>query len=314
MTMFWLVLAGALMLFGRFGTHSTKSDGLGGVLFGFSQLAMLGCLGLAFFSLFDRPTSTSFTGPSPWASVGMVGGGLLAIVLAGMALVGVIRHRRMGKDELVTPELTLRLDTAEGVVHLSARGRMETHRMALGRMVVEVSPFETEGAHRARLVFRQWPTAGSLSPETAQRAMATVMELEVYINTAKAIRAWLDRHSGVELDASVVRLQWQQKVDAMLRHARAQLPNGKVVVESFVAYDGPSLDYLAVLADGRMWAGAGEETLLEPVTRPLVSDRSRRVQVSVGNRYPVFTLSHDQIDALRHLRDKGAVMVLDGQF
>lgn len=314
MTIVWLVIAAGLMFYGRFGTDRIKSDNWGEVAFRASQIAMLGCLGLAFFSLFDRPSSTTYTGHDPWTSIGMLGGGLLALVLGGMALVGVIRHRRLGKDELVTPELTLRLDKKEGVVHLSQRGRMEAHTVKVGRVVVEVSPFETEGAHRAGLVFRQWPKAGSLSPQTASRAMTTVMELEVYINTAKAVRRWLDRHPGVEFDADVVRLQWQQKVDAMLRHARGQVPKGKVVVESFVAYDGPALDYLAVLADGRMVAGAGEDTLLEPVTQPLVSDRTRRIQVCVGNRSPIFVLSNDQVDLLRKLRDKGTVSVLDGQF
>lgn len=317
MTIFWLVVAGALMLYGRFGTHGFKSDTFGQLVFNASQVAMLGCLGLAFFSLFDRPSpsSTSSVGGSELGQMAMWA--LAAIggpILLGIVVTSVLRNRRMGNDELVTAELTLRYDRDEGVVHVSERGQMMAHRIGAGRLVVDVAPYETEGALRAGVVFRQCPGGSSLSPQTALKAVTEVLRTDVYTNTAKAIRAWLNRHPGVEFDAAVTHLKWQQKVDAMLRHARGQLPAGKTVLECFVAYDGPALDFVAILADGRVYAGTGEETLVETVDRPLVSDSGRRIQVAVGDAYPTFCLSDDQVAVLRKLHAKGVVQVIEGRF
>jgi hypothetical protein len=317
MTVVWLVLAAICMFYGRFGTHKIKSEGWGETVFGASQVAMLACLGLAFFSLFDRPAPASAS-PSGGSEFGqMVTWTIAAIggpVLLGIVVTSVLRFRRMGKDELSTPELTLAYDRAEGVVHVSERGQMATHRIVAGRLLLELSPYETEGVMRTGLVLRQWPGASSLSPQTAQKAVVEVLRTDVYSTTGKALRAWLNRHADIEFDADVVKLKWQQKVDAMLRHARGQVPSGKTAVESFVAYDGPSLDYLAVMSDGKVFAGTGQETLVEEVARPLVSDGGRRVQVSVGNAYPTFSLTDDDIARLRKLRTKQKVEVIDGRF
>lgn len=317
MTVFWLVLAGALMLFGRFGTHSVKNDGLGGVLFGFSQLAMLGCLGLAFFSLFDRPSPSTLPvgGRSELGQMALWT--LLALgvpILLGILITSVHRHRRTGRDELAAPELTVRLDGQDGVVHLHEPGQLMAHRIAVGRLVVEVVPYEVDGHKRARLVFRQWPASRALSPETAATGMAEVLRADVYANTARDIVGWLRRHPGIELDAQAVRREWQQTVDAMVRHAREQCRTPRPVLETWTACDGPSLDYLAIGPEGQVFSGTGEHTLVESIDRPLISDGKRRVQVTVGNRFPVFDLTDAQVAVLRKLRAKGLVEVLDGRF
>lgn len=313
MTVFWLVLAALLMFYARFGTGRIKSDNVADVAARAAQVAMLGCLALAFFSLFDRPAPSTYSGAGDlWKSLSMMCGALLVVVLACMAVLTASRHRRLGRDELVTAELTLRLDRAEGVVHVSERGQLMAHRIGAGRLMVDVTPYETDSAVRAGLAFRQWPAAGSLAPETAAKGVAHVLTTDVYINTAKAIRAWLRRHPDIELDADVVRLRWQQAVDGMVRHARAQLPAGKVEVESFVPYDGPSLDYLAIMADGRVFAGVGEETLVEHVTRPLLSDGGRRIRVELGDFRPSFVLGPDQVSVVQRLHGKGLLFLTNG--
>lgn len=315
MTVFWLVVAAALMFYARFGANRIQSENLSDIAARAATIAMLACLGLAFFSLFDRPTPSTYSNADDlWKSLGMLGGALLVVVVGCIAVLTASRHRRLGRDELVTAELTLRFDRTEGVVHVSERGQLMTHRIGAGRLMVDVAPYETDSAVRAGLVFRQWPAASSLAPETAAKGVADVLATDVYIHTAKAVRAWLRRHPGVELDADVVRTKWQQSVDAMVRHARAQLPAGKVAVESFVPYDGPSLDYLAILADGRVFAGRGEETLLERVTTPLMSDGGRRVRVALGDGYPTFSLGNDQVASLRKLHATGKVDVIQGRF
>jgi hypothetical protein len=318
MTVFWLIVAGALMLYSRFGTHGFKSDTLGQLVFNASQIAMLGCIGLAFFALFDQPSpSSSFAGPGRnfWPTLGVLGGGLVALVVAGMTIVGTLRRQRLGRSELTTPELTLRLDEAEGVVHINERGQLMTHRIPIGRLGVDVAPYENDSQKRAGLVFRQWPNSGKMSPETAARGVAEVVRMDVWADTARDVTAWLRRHPGIELDADVVRLKWQRTVDAMVRHAREQGSAGKkLALEAWVAYDGPALDYLAIGVDGHVVAGTGEETLVESVDRPLVSDGKSRVQVAVGDRFPVFALGSDQVTALQKLHAKGLVNIIQGQF
>jgi hypothetical protein len=298
------------MFYARFGANRIQSENLSDIATRAATVAMLACLGLAFSSLFDRPASSSYSSTGElWKSFGMVGSALLFVVVACMAVFTASRHRRLGRDELVTAELTLRVDRAEGVVHVSERGQLMTHRIGAGRLMVDVAPYETDSAVRAGLVFRQWPAASSLAPETAAKGVAHVLTTDVYINTAKAIRAWLRRHPGIELDADVVRMKWQQAVDGMVRHARAQLPPGKVAVESFVPYDGPSLDYLAIMSDGRVFTGVGEETLVEHVTRPLLSDGGRRIRVELGDFRPSFVLGPDQISVVQRLHGKGLLTI-----
>lgn len=316
MTVFWLILAAALLVFGRLGTRRVNNSGLGEVLFGVSQLAMLGCLALAFFSLFDRPPPAAAPTITHhfWTTLGAFAGGAVAVVVVGMTLVSGLRHLRLGRDEVVTPELTLRLDHQDGAVHLHEPGTLVAHRIGMGRLLVDVAPYEVDGHARTRLVFRQWPASRALSPETAATGMAEVLRVDVYANTARDVVGWLRRHPGIELDAPAVRREWQQTVDAMVRHAREQCRTTRPALETWTAYDGPSLDYLAIGPEGQVFSGTGEHTLVEPVERPLVTDGKRRVQVAVGNRFPVFDLTDSQVGVLRMLRGKGLVEVLEGRF
>ncbi|MGF6494198.1 hypothetical protein ABIE56_002389 [Luteibacter sp. 621] len=85
--------------------------------------------------------------------------------------------------------------------------------------------------------------------------------------------------------------------------------------ESVVAYDGPSLDYRAVLADRQgLFPVPGKETLGEEVTRPLAIDGERRLQPSVGIAYPTCLLTDDEVGRLRKLRITGKVEVIAGRF
>jgi hypothetical protein len=184
------------------------------------------------------------------------------------------------------------------------------HRVAVGRLVIGVAPYEENSHQRAVLTIRQWPASKHLSPETAARGMGDVLKTDVYINTAKDVTGWLRGHPGIELDAESIRRDWHAQVDAMVRYARGQrLVDDKPAVETWVASDGPSLDYLVIEQDGRVFGGVGPEPLIERVTAPLVSDGARRIRVAIGDVHPTFALDNDQVAAVGKLHARGLLSV-----
>jgi hypothetical protein len=311
MSIFWLCAAVALFLVGRYGTTQMKPSSLGGVAFGFCQLGMLACLGLAFFALFDPPPPSSIPVSGGLERVGL----WTALALGGPIILGLLaaslhRRHRLGKDDLVTAQLTLSLDRAAGLVHITERGQVMTHRVAIGRLVIDVAPYEENSHQRAVVTVRQWPASKQLSPETAARGMADVLKTDVYINTARDVTGWLRRHPGIELDAETIRRDWNAQVDAMVRYVRGQrLVDGKPAVEAWVAGDGPSLDYLVIEQDGRVFGGVGEEPLIERITTPLASDGARRIRVTIGDFRPTFALDNDQVAVVGKLHARGLLSV-----
>jgi hypothetical protein len=317
MTIFWLVVAAGLMFFGRFGTDRIKSDNLGDMAFRASQIAMLACLGLAFFSLFDPPSRSSPPMPGPGDDFWPTTGGLVAVLVGlwvvGMVVVRLFRRRRLLRDELVTPELTLTLDRDAGRVMVTPRGSIVAHPVAVGRMVVDVSHYEDDGQQRAKLSIRQWPAAGSLSPATAQRGMHEVVRLDVWKDTARDMAAWLRLHPGIELDAGRVTREWTATTDALVRYCREQrLESGKPAVEVWEATDGPALSYLVIEGDGRMYGGVGEHPLIERLDPPLVSKGGNKVSAFIGDHRPMFALSADQVATVQRMHAKGLLLVSPG--
>lgn len=314
MTVFWLVVAAGLMFFGRFGTDRIKSDNVGDMVFRASQIAMLAALGMAFFSLFDRPSRSSSPMPGPGDDFWPTIGGLLAVLVGlwvvGMVVVRLFRRRRLRRDELNTPELTLTLDRAAGRVVVTPRGSVSAHPVAVGRMVVDVSHYEDDGQQRAKLSIRQWPAAGSLSPGTAQRGMHEVVRLDVWKDTARDVVGWLRLHPGIELDAGRVNRDWQASTDALVRYCREQrLASGKPALELWEATDGPSLSYLVIEADGRMYGGVGEHPLIERLDPPLMSKGGNQVSAFIGDHCPMFALSADQVAIIQRMQAKGLLSV-----
>jgi hypothetical protein len=314
MTIFWLVVATGLMFFGRFGTDRIKSDNLGDMAFRASQIAMLAALGMAFFSLFDPPSRSypPITGPGRdfWPTVGGLVAALVAVWIAGMVVVRLFRRRRLLRDELVTPELTLTFDRTAGRVVVTPRGSVVAHPVAVGRLVVDVSQYEDDGQQRAKLAIHQWPVSGSLSPETAQRGVTRVVSVDVWKDTARDVVGWLRLHPGIELDAGRVNRDWQAATDALVRYCREQrLESGKPAVEVWEATDGPALSYLVIEGDGRMYGGVGEHPLIERLDPPLVSRGGNKVSAFIGEHRPIFALSADQVATVQRMHAKGLLLV-----
>ncbi|UPG88297.1 hypothetical protein L2Y96_12790 [Luteibacter aegosomaticola] len=314
MTVLWLVLAATLMFCGRFGTDRIKDDNWSEVAFRASQVAMLACLGMAFFSLFDPPARSSPPMPGPGAEFWPTVGGLIAVVVGlwalGAVAVRLLRHRRLSRDELTTPELTLTLDRAAGRVLVALRGNIMAHPVAMGRLVFDASYYEDDGQQRAKLSFRQWPAAGSLSPVTAQRGMHDVVRVDVWKDSGLDVTGWLRLHPGIELDAGKVTLDWQTATDALVRYCREQrLATGTPAVEVWEALDGPALRYLVIEADGRMYGGVGEHPLIERLDSALVAKGGNRILAVIGDHRPVFTLSADQAVTVQKLHGKGLLSI-----
>lgn len=317
MTVFWLVVAAALMFYARFGTDRIKSDNMADVAARAATVAMLGCLGMAFFSLFDLPAHHDLSPSSPdaafWPTIGWLVAACAGLFVAGWMVVAGFRHRRLGRDELSTPHLTLKLDRAAGLLHIIQPGQLLAERATVGRLLVDVAPYETDSQKRAQLVFRQWPASRSLSPDTATRGIAEVARLDVWHDTARDVLAWLRRHPEVEFNRDVRRQQWQADCAVLVRHCQEQRTgNGKPAVELWNLIDGPAIQYLVIEKDGKAYGGIGEEAFLERITAPLVSDGGKRLKVAIGDFHPVFTLSIDQVGILQKLHARGLIALERG--
>lgn len=319
MTIFWLILAAVLMFYGRFGTDRIKDDNWAEVAFRASQIAMLGCIGLAFFSLFDPPARSTppIQGPGAdfWSTIGWLVAVLVGLWVIGALVISSFRRRRLSRDELATPKLTLSLNRSTGMVLLTERGSVMVHRVPLGRLVVDLKPYDEDGAKCARVRLSEWTSGkdGRLyNPQRTDTNLKRLVEVDTYINNARDIVGWIRRHPGVELDAAAVRQTWDQACQDVLRFCRGQKAvDGAPALELWSAADGPSLSYAVVGKDGRVFAGMGEHPVVEAVTMPLMS-RGRRLSVPVGGSTIAFDLTDREVGVVQALHAKGLVTVVPG--
>lgn len=137
-----------------------------------------------------------------------------------------------------------------------------------------------------------------------------MLRADVYANPARDLEAWLHHHPDVLANTGRLNREWRAGVDALVRYCREQRTvAGSPAVELWSATDGPSVNYLAIEKDGRVFGGVGEHPALESVTVPLSSDGGRQLGFMLGNARTYFSMTDDQVKIVQKMHGKGLLSI-----
>jgi hypothetical protein len=231
-------------------------------------------------------------------------------ILGGMTVAGISRSRKVKRDDIDVQQFSLSLDHSNGVVRLTERGALAVRSIPVGRLVVDISPFENEGQKRATVTLREWPKDSTLSPATAAGKVTTVLRSDVYATPARDLEAWLHHHPEVQTNTDRLNRDWRAGVDALVRYCREQRTvAGSPAVELWSATDGPSVSYLVIEKNGQVSGAVGEHPSLEHITAPLLSDGGRRLGFMLGDARTYFSMTDEQVSTVQKMHGKGLLSI-----
>jgi len=278
------------------------------------QAAGILCIIAGGFCFVTTDWQAAFTAATPSSStLSMVGWTVVAFavpIAGGMTFAGISRSRRVRRDDIDVQQFALSLDRSAGVVRITERGAIAVRTVPIGHLVVDVSPYENEGQKRAQVTLREWPKDTSLSPSTAVGKVTTVLRADVYAHPAKDLGAWLRHHADVPANIDQRNTEWRAQVDALVRYCREQRTvAGSPAVELWSASDGPSVSYLAIEKDGKVFGAMGEHPALESITLPLFSDGGRTLGFMLGTLRPQFSMTDEQVAVVQKMHGKGLLSI-----
>ena len=315
MTIFWLVVAAGLLVASRTVPQRIRSTGLGEAAFGLCNVAMLGCLGLAFFALFDAPSRSTYGYAGPMDAtipkVFLTFLGVGAAVWGAMAMMSRASRRKAASgDEFRSSQLTLTLDHGAGLVRLTRPDSVVVQPVPMNRLRIEVVHV-TDGRAKQSLVTLSeapLPELGGmlLSPEYITESTKVIYSGMVEGAVGRALARWRDSHPGIG-QATGGDIRWKEASEGLLRFVRQQRTQSQApVVELWKFGNGPYLYYLAIEADGNVATAKGDHPSLSPHAGLLRAD-SACLETEVDGYRWTFGMSARQVDALKKLQAKGLI-------
>nr|WP_063573062.1 hypothetical protein [Luteibacter rhizovicinus] len=311
---FWCLVGIALLFIAHKSAVHIRFEQLSSGLAAYLQTAGILCLIAGGFCFLTTDWQAVVSDATPSSStLSMLGWTVAAFavpILAGMTFAGISRRRKVKRDEIDVQQFTVSLDRPNGVVRITERGAIAVRTVPVGHLIVDVAPYETEGQKRAQVTLREWPKDPTLSPATAAGRVVNVLRSDVYATPARDLEAWLHHHPGVPANPDRFNREWRAGVDALVRYCRQQRSvGGAPVVELWSATNGPSVSYLAIEKDGRVFGGVGEHPALESITTPLLSDGGRQLGFMLGNARPLFSMTDDQVKIVQKMHGKGLLSI-----
>jgi hypothetical protein len=310
----WCVVGIALLFLAHKSAVHIRFEQLSSGLAAYLQAAGILCLiagGFCFLTTdWHAVVSDATPSSSTLSTLGWTVAAFAVPVLVGMTFAGMSRSRRLKQDDVDAQQFSLSLDRANGMVSITERGALEVRTVPVGHLIVEVAPYETEGQKRAQVILREWPKDPTLSPATAAAKVKALLQADIYAHPAKDLEAWLHNHPDVPANPDRFNREWRAGVDALVRYCRQQRSvGGAPVVELWSATNGPSVSYLAIEKDGRVFGGVGEHPALESITTPLLSDGGRQLGFMLGNARPSFSMTDDQVKIVQKMHGKGLLSI-----
>jgi hypothetical protein len=311
---FWCVVGIVLLFLAHKSAVHIRFEQLSSGLAAYLQAAGILCLIAGGFCFLTTDWQTAFTAAAPSSSTLSIFGWTLAAfavpILGGISVAGISRSRRVRRDDIDVQQFSLSLDRSAGTVRITERGALEVRTVPIGHLVVDVSPYETDGQERASVTIREWPKDPTLSPATAAAKVKALLQADIYAHPAKDLEAWLHNHPDVPANPDRFNREWRAGVDALVRYCRQQRSvGGAPVVELWSATNGPSVSYLTIEKDGQVFGGVGEHPALEAITGPLFSDGGRQLGFMLGNARPSFSMTDDQVKIVQKMHAKGLVSI-----
>jgi hypothetical protein len=315
MSIFWLIVAACLLVVSRTAPQRIKSTGVGEAVFGLCNIAMLACLGLAFFALFDTPARSTYgyAGPedSTLPKVFLTFLGVGVTVWVAMAIMSrASRQKAASGDEFRSSQLTLNLDQGAGLVRLTRPDSVVVQPVPMNRLRIDVVHV-TDGPSKQSLVTLSeapLPELGGmlLSPEYITESTKVIYSGLVEGAVGRALARWRDSHPGIGQATGVV-IRWKDASEGLLRFVRQQRTQGQApAVELWKFGNGPYLYYLAIEADGNVVTAKGDHPSLAPHAALLRAD-SACLDTEVDGYRWTFGISAHQADALKKLQTKGLI-------
>ncbi|UPG92682.1 hypothetical protein [Luteibacter aegosomatissinici] len=213
-------------------------------------------------------------------------------------------------DELPGVSIGFALDRTRRCVRIEQAGDRPGHDVPFGQVLVTVSVRTVRGTKFARVIVSQWPAAHGkhLSPADAQQQVRALVSADVSPRFARDIKAWLRLHPFVTPDEVAFKRAWKAEVASLVRECRDQrLVTDPPAVELIDVQSGPTIAYLVIEEDGRVYGAVGGEPNLERVVDPLMSDGCREVKAVVGDYAPAWTLTDHQFERLDAMRQAGLI-------
>jgi hypothetical protein len=315
MTIFWLVVAAALLVASRTVPLRIKSTGFGEAVSGLCSVAMLACLGLAFFALFDTPSRPTYgyAGPMdftiPKVLIGFLGVGVAVWTFMAM-MSRASRSKAAAGDDFRSPLVSLTVDRVAGVVRLTRRDSVIASSIPIGRMVIDVIDVGDGPADLAKVTVsrRHPPFLGEirLSPESMVREGSVVFDDFISPSFARPLVKWRDAHPDLAPPASED-IEWREATDGLLRYVRQQRKAAKdPALEFWTIGNGPWLNYLVVEEDGSVLVASGEHPPLVIHAAHLRADLTT-IDTEVNNKWWTFPLDARKVSVLQRLQSRGVL-------
>jgi hypothetical protein len=310
----WCLLGVILLVLAHKSAVNIRFEQLSSGLAAYLQAAGILCLIAGGFCFLTTDWNAAFNAATPSSSTVSIFGWTVAAfavpILGGMVVTGISRKRRLKRDGIDVQQFSLSLDRSKGVVRITERGALAVRSVPVGHLLVEVAPFETEGQKRAQVTLKEWPQDSTLSPVTAAGKVATLLSADVYAGPARDLGAWLNHHANVAANIDRVNRAWRVVVDGLVRYCREQrTAGGAAAVELWSATDGPSVSYLVIEKDGKVWGAMGEHPALESISLPLLSDGGRKLGFVIGSHRPEFSMTDDQVALVQKMHAKGVLSI-----
>jgi hypothetical protein len=315
MTIFWLVIAACLLVASRTVLLHIKSTGVGEAVFGLCNVAMLACLGLAFFALFDTPARSTYgyAGPedSTLPKVFLTFLGVGVTVWVAMAMMSrASRQKAASGDEFRSSPLTLTLDRGAGLVRLTRPDSVVVQPVPMNRLRIEVVHVAESPSKQSLVTVSEVPAPELdgvlLSPESIAEGTKVIYSRHVEVGAAHALVRWRDSHREIG-QTTGVDIRWKDASEGLLRFVRQQRTQGQApAVELWKFGNGPYLYYLAIEADGNVVMAKGDHPGLSPHAGLLRAD-STCLDTEVDGCRWTFGINAHQVDVLKKLQTKGLI-------
>ncbi|MDF4024640.1 hypothetical protein P3W24_06675 [Luteibacter sp. PPL201] len=272
-------------------------------------------VGGLFFLTVDWNTALSAVTPSSSVlqTFGWLCSACIAVWGTSAWLSGAHSRSQLKQDIFSRSMLTLSVDRAAGIVHISREGNIIPEKLGLGRLVVDVPVLDKHDERQwVQVAFLEWPTAPTgtrTDPDVARRRLRTVCKVDMPIATAKRLTDWLRYHPEVSPDEGKLRKEWTDECQALLRYCQQQRTGGGTpAVEAYRFTEGPAIAYLAIEQAGHVLSATGTRPALATPFGVLMSNGMKLAVDTDGGRI-AFELKAPQVRELHRLQAKGLVIV-----
>lgn len=313
----WLLFP-VFAIAGYFLPRKATSDALADMTAYAGAVLSLVCAVGGFLALGYGPTQSTVGSYGSGQETGFVWRfGIAIVVLAVLANWASNRllNRGRGKQDdrtLKTSSFTLALDAEGHSVTITTPDAVRADKALAGRLLlsltttgdrVRVRVFEVTLPH---YLHEKWSGF-----EPSEGAMRTLLDTTATPWDARALARWYTRHKKtLAPDETRARTEWDADCAALVRVCRDQRTGqGVPAMEAWAFLPGPTIRYLVIDADGRLFSATGDAPDLAQVHGRIQASGDRIQLVTDAGPVMQFKLDREQVAALQRLQSVGCLAV-----